>query len=92
MVKIIEPQNKEFSYEKVKIHEWVEGEIVEIQERVNDNRKYKDKKTGEMKVKSADELRFVFTLTGYEFKHYSRWMTRSLYKEANLIKKYIKKL
>lgn len=88
---VIRPQ-KDFEFERVKIDEWVEGSITEIQERLNENRKYKDKETGEWKVRSVEEVRFVFQLEGYEFKHYSRWMTKSVGKESNLFKKYLHKL
>ena len=81
--------SQQTEFEKVKIDEYIEGEITDIQERLNKNKKYQDKATQEWKVKEVDECRFVFNLDGYKFKHYSRWMTLSSNENANLFKKYI---
>jgi len=79
-------------FEKVVIDEWLVGEIADVQERLNENKRFKNKETGEDEVRSAQEVRFVFELEGYSFKHYSRWMTISTHKESNLFKKYLSKL
>jgi hypothetical protein len=79
-------------FEKVEIDSWINGSIAEVQERLNENKKFKNKETGEDEVRSAQEVRFVFSLDGYSFKHYSRWMTISTHKESNLFKKYLSKL
>jgi len=89
---VIKPRKNDFEYERVEIDEWVNGKIVEVQDRVNENRKYKDQETGEWKTKTVDEVRFVFELDGYKFKHYSRWMNQSVNKKATLYDKYLKKL
>ena len=89
---IIKPNKSDYVYERVIIDDWISGKIVEVQERNNPNRKYKDKNTGEWKTKAVDEVRFVFELDGYKYKHYSRWMTQSVHKKSTLYDKYLKKL
>ena len=89
MVLPIIPQ-KSFDYERVVDDEWVEGVIIDVQERVNDKKKYKE--DGVEKFKTVDEVRLVFKLDGYKFNHYSRWSTKSVNKKANLFVKYLKEL
>jgi hypothetical protein len=81
-----------FDYEKVVIDEWVEGVISDVQERLNENRKFKNEQTGEWETKAVQECRFVFTLDGCKYNHYSRWMTISVAEKSNLWSKYLKKL
>ena len=88
---VIKP-NKNFDYERVEIDIWINGTILDIQERLNKNRKYKDEETNEWKTKEVEEIRFVFELDGCQYKHYSRWMTKSISERSNLFKKYLKKL
>ena len=88
----IRPSNKNFEYEKVVPLEWAVGRIKELQERVNDNRKFKNKKTGEYEIKTVDELRIVFELDGYDYAHYSRWMSKSVAEKSTLYSKYLKTL
>lgn len=83
---------KKTEFEKVKIDEWIVGEIVEIEERLNENKKFKNQETGEYEFRNVDEVRFVFSLDGYQYKKYSRWMTRSISDRSNLFNKYLKKI
>lgn len=85
----IKGRSKEF--EKLAIDEWLNGEITTVEHRLNENRKFKNE-AGETEVKTVDEVRIVFKFEGYEFKHYSRWMTASTHKESNLFKKYLSKV
>ena len=89
---VIAKAGKSGDFEKVKIDVWIIGEIVEVQERLGVDRQYKDKETGETKIRKVDEVRLKFTLEGYEYNHYSRWMTLSTNENANLYKKYIQSL
>lgn len=89
---IMAKPGKSGDFEKVKIDEWINGEIVEVQERLGVDRKYKDKDTGETKIRKVDEVRLKLTLEGYEYHHYSRWMTLSTNENSNLYKKYIQSL
>jgi len=88
---IIRPNEKR-DFERVKVDEWLNGKIEEIQERVNENRKYKNQETGEDEVRTVNEVRFKFKLDDYDYAHYSRWMTQSVGKKATLYDKYLKKL
>lgn len=85
-------RGQKMEYEKVEVDNWVEGTIDEVQFRVNENRRYRDKETGEYVTKTANEVRFAFVFPDYKFRHYSRWMTASMNKESNLYKKYLKEL
>ncbi len=82
----------DYEYERLEVDIWLKGRINDIQFRVNDKRSFTDKKTNEKKLRSVDEVRFVFEFEGYDYKHYSRWMTKSVYKESQLFKKYLKNL
>lgn len=89
---IIAKGHKNGDYEQVKIDEWINGTIEEVQERLNVEKPYKDKETGETKIRKVDQVRFKFRLEGYEYPHYSRWMTLSTNENSNLYKKYIQSL
>ena len=84
--------NKNYDFEVVEVDDWLPGKIKDIQDRVNDKRKYKDEETGEWKFRTVNEVRFVFELEDYKFSHYSRWMTNSVGERATLYSKYLKKL
>lgn len=86
---VIARGSKNIEYERVQIDEWIKGEIVEVQDRVNENRKYKDE-NGEWQVRTAEECRFKLDLEDYQYNHYSRWMTISTNKASNLYVKYLK--
>lgn len=79
-------------FEKVANDEWLPSIIDDVQDRINDNKKYRDKETGEMMTKSVNEVRFKFLIDGYKFAHYSRWMSISTHEKATLFDKFIKKL
>lgn len=86
----VKPSKGDFQYERVPIDEWVTGTIEEVQERTNDNKKYKD---GDVwKTKSVEEVRFKFKLDGMEHPHYSRWMTASVHEKSTLFSKFLIKL
>lgn len=74
---------KKFEFEKVNCNDWVNGEILDIQRDENHEVKF----GAEPQLK--DCVRFVFGLEGYQYKHYSRWMTFSYNEKANLYKKYL---
>ena len=84
--------SKKMDYEKVNIDEWISGEIEEVQARLNKEKKFTDRKTGESGIREAEEVRFKFKLDGYEYAHYSRWNTKSLNDKSNLVKKYLRNL
>ena len=88
----IRPNKSTIEFERVVPLEWITGRIKEIQERVNENRKFKNTKTGNYEVKTVDELRFVFDLDGYDYNHYSRWMSKSVGEKSTLYSKYLKAL
>lgn len=86
MVKPVVPMGK-MDFEQLNTENWVMGKIVEVQERVNENRTYK----GQAKP-PIDEVRFKFEFYDYKYHHYSRWMSRSIGEKANLYIKYLKPL
>jgi len=79
-------------FESVQIDEWITGSILDVEHRLNENKKVKDKLTGEMTTKSAQELRLILGLDGYAFNHNSRWLTASMNKESNFYKNFVAKL
>jgi hypothetical protein len=76
------PQKRKTEFEQVKCDDFIEGEIIEVQEEMEHTF------TGQY-AKVAPAVRFVFKLVGYEFKHYSRWMSFVYGKKAALFSKYI---
>ncbi|MBW2993471.1 hypothetical protein KY317_02765 [Candidatus Woesearchaeota archaeon] len=91
MTVLAKPGKGDFDYETVKIDEWIVGQISDVQERLGVDKTFKDK-DGELKTKKVDQVRFKFELQGYQFPHYSRWMTLSTNENSNLYKKYISSL
>jgi len=87
---LIGGERKEF--ERVKVDEFIEGEIIKVEERLNEHKKYKDDETGETLEKSVHEIRLVFKLDGYQYPHRSRWMTASMNENATFYKKYVRGL
>lgn len=73
-------------YERVKVDEWINGIIEEIQRDENHKTSYK----GEEKI--IDAVRFKFKIEGCNFPHYSRWMSFSYGSKSNLYLKYLKHL
>lgn len=84
-------KGKKADFEKLKIDEWLTGEIKEVAHRFNADRKLKND-DGVMEARPTDEIRIAFVFDGYEYKHFSRWMTASTNKESNFYKKYLSKI
>ena len=89
---VIQARGNRQDFEQVEIDKWITGKIVEVEERKDVEKKYKDKETGEMTTRKIDQVRFVFELDGYDFKHRSRWNNLSTNQNSNLYKKYIQGL
>jgi hypothetical protein len=81
------PPRTKMQYEKVNTEDWVTGIIEDIQRDEKRDTGFKDEETGEPLIK--DCIRFKFKLEGYNYPHYSRWMTFSYHEKAGLMKKYL---
>jgi len=69
-------------FERVKVDEWTDGVIAEVQ--------YDEKHSFGGKFAGIQEgVRFKFDLDGYKFPHYSRWMKFSYSDKSNLFTKYL---
>lgn len=79
------PQRTE-NYEKVAVDDWVTGQIEEVQ--LDKNHRF----NFQGKISVYQGVRLKFTLDGYKFPHYSRWMKFSLGPKSNLFNKYISAL
>jgi len=71
-------------YEKVNTEDFSYGCIEEIEYDLEHEFKY------EGKVTKKAGVRFKFKLEGYEYPHYSQWMTFSYGEKTNLYQRYIK--
>jgi len=71
-------------YEKVQIDEWISGIIVDVEFRTNKEKKYFDKDSGETKTRTAEELKIIIDLQGYEYKKSTPWMTISTHPKSKL--------
>lgn len=80
------PQRPRTEFEQVATDDWTTGTISEIQYNENHKRIWQ----GEEKIGPA--VRLKFALDGYNFPHYSGWMTFSYGEKTNLFKKYISSL
>jgi hypothetical protein len=80
------PQKRKTEFEQVKCDDFIEGEIIEVQEELEHQFKFK----GDEKI--APAVRFVFKLKGYEHKHYSRWMSFIYAEKSTLYIKYLTSL
>ncbi len=80
------PARAKTEFEQVTTEDWTKGTISKIE--YNEN--YKRMWQGEEKV--GPGVRLTFTLDGYNFPHYSGWMTFSYGEKANLFKIYISAL
>lgn len=69
-------------YEKVPITDFVTGEILEVQHKVEHLFGGKPPKTG-------PAVRFKFSIDGLKHSHYSRWMGFSYSEKSNLFSKYL---
>lgn len=79
-------------YEKVAVDEWLVGVIEEVTYDPKRKRRVKDKDMDEWYEKEVPQVRFKFKIDGYEWSHYSRWMTASTNEKSNLYSKYLKYL
>lgn len=79
------PAGEKREFEKVKIDEWVLGEIEDIQE-FKDVEKAFTNEEGEKELRKINQVRFKFKLEGCEYPHYSRKMTASMSERSNLYK------
>jgi hypothetical protein len=91
MSTVIIPQ-KRGAFERLAIDEWLVGDIVEVQSRLNSEKKVQNKETKEWTIRPTEEVRFVFRFDGYRFSHFSRWLTRSLAENSNLYTQFLSKL
>jgi len=82
---VMKPKNrpKAGNMEMVKTDNFISGKIVAVER--EEEHKFMFKNT----EKIDDAVRFKFELEGYEFPHYSRWMTFSYSEKANLLNKYL---
>lgn len=73
------------SYERVnETLEWLEGQFVGFETRVNDKKQVTDSKTGERKIVSQKEVKFLFTLLKYNNVYKTKWMKISMNEKSNL--------
>lgn len=80
------PPREKMEYERVKSNEWISGTIAEVEHDPMRKSSFKGtEKVGPM-------VRFKFALDGYQFPHYSRWMSLSYADKANLYKTFIVEL
>lgn len=80
------PKREQTDFERVKDDEWISGVIEEIQY----DETHKFSYQGQEKVAAA--VRLKFKLDGYQWPHYSRWMTFSYGEKSNLFNKYLSRL
>jgi len=80
------PERQKKQFEKVKIGEFTEGIIENIE--YDNEHKFK----GPQRIKVSPAVRFVFKLEGYQYPHRSRWMTFSYGEKSGLYTKFISKL
>ena len=81
------PPRTKMEYEKVNTEDWVVGIIEDIQSDEKRDTGFKDEESGEPIIKHC--VRFKFKLDGYDYPHYSRWMSLSYHEKSNLLKKYL---
>lgn len=78
------PAQQKLDFERIKkehIDEWITAEITEVAYDPEHQFRGKHAKTG-------PAVRFKFNLDGYEYPHYSRWMTFIYSEKSNLFLKY----
>ena len=80
------PPPRQDNYEKVKLDNWLNGQIDEVVEEKEHEFNYKGKTT------VYPGIRLKFILEGYQYPHYSRWMKFPLGRKSNLFKKYVSSL
>jgi hypothetical protein len=82
------PKKQSLGLEKLKTGDFINGEIVEIQEDLEHTFKGFQGKPDTIQP----AVRFVFKFDDYKFNHFSRWMKFSYFERANLYIKYISEL
>lgn len=70
-------------FEQVVVDEWITGEIEEIKYDLEHKSMYE----GKERIRAA--VRFKFKLDGYDFPHYSRWLTFNYSEKSNLYKEFL---
>jgi hypothetical protein len=85
----MKPQKRSSTdYEKLKIGEFITGEIEKVE--YDQEHTFKGFQGKEDTIQPA--VRFKFRFDGYNFPHYSRWMKFMYAPKANLFVKYVSKL
>lgn len=84
---MIPKRREKMQYEKVKIGEFVNGEI----DKIEYDESHVFKHQGEVKEPVA-AVRFVFKFEGYVYPKRSRWMQFTTSEKSNLYQKYVSKL
>jgi len=77
------PPQKKVDYELVRVDDWIDGIIEEVE--LDNEHKFIWKGTETIQP----GVRFKFKLAGYDYPHYSRWNKFNTGSKANLYKKYI---
>ncbi len=77
------PARSKTEFEQVKVDEWIPGIVEDIKYEME------RKSMWEGKERVGPMVRFKFKLDGYNFPHYSRWMSFSTGEKSNLYKKYL---
>jgi hypothetical protein len=79
----MKPNRSNTDFERVRPDEWISGIIAKVERDPARKSTYK----GEDRI--VDSVRFVFSLEGYKFNHFSRWMTFSYSEKSTLLTKYL---
>ena len=79
------PKSEKIDYEKVSVDDFVTGTIAEIQY----DKEHLFKGFDGSADKKRPAARFKFALDGYNYPHYSRWMSFSYGEKSNLYLKYL---
>lgn len=80
------PPRKKTDFEQVTTEDWTTGTISEIEYKEDHKRMWQGKE------KIGPAVRLKFTLDGYQFPHYSGWLTFSYGEKTGLYSKYISAL
>jgi len=83
-MKVPKSDNKDF--EKLAVDEWLTGTIKDIQYDMEKKWVWEGKETIQPGV------RFVFSVDGYQYNHYSGWLKLNVGEKANLYKRYVASL
>lgn len=77
------PARAKLDFEQVKVDEWINGEIEEIKY----DQEHKSTFEGKERVRPA--VRLKFKLEGYNYPHYTRWLTFNYSEKSNLYKNFL---